>query len=62
MTFNAWCAVSGQGFNNDLRFAFEAVWDAMIRRGVSASETSSLLTDLVHALPQPEFVDEDDFV
>ncbi len=48
MTFNQWAA--GNNFDTTLRLAFEGVWNAMTS-GVSAGDASSLLTDLVQALP-----------
>lgn len=62
MTFNQWCAACHVN-DNSMRLAFEGVWNAMIGSETSESEASSLLTDLMQALPEPDECDcgDEDF-
>jgi hypothetical protein len=52
MSFNQWAAVAK--VPDGSRLAFEAVWNVMVGGGCSSNEASSLLTDLMQSLPEPE--------
>ena len=59
MTFNQWAAISK--IDDQSRLAFEAVWNVMVNGGCSSNEASSLLTDLVESLPEPNFTEKEDW-
>ena len=60
MTFNQFAAASISDLPTEARFAFEAVWEAMVGTPCSTSDAFYLLTDLAHSIPRQDRDDDED--